>query len=292
MKLAVVISGEPRQYDLTYKSINKFFEGFDVDFYIHSWDDTTTPCNNSRPNDDTYFEPNAHIDYDKSKLKDELNSMYNPKRLKVESKDVLDEEIKKYKIPYGLLDYIKVSNFGCISQFYSAQTAYKLIDKNTTYNLIFKMRFDLIMRGSVSVHVKLLSNRKETILFPKIKVKKGLLNPTFPYAYGHVQPMNSLWGNILQEACALETERFTHAHLNNGHTMIGRLILRKKLSIESIPEAKHNFILSRYTLEKSDMEEYDNESGEALRKIAQKSHKCMKELKELKKEKRKSKDDE
>ena len=70
-KIAVCISGEPRQYQFAHRSIKKYFQvdGCETDYFLHAWDNTTTPGCNGNP---LVHVPEAHISYNHAELYQDL----------------------------------------------------------------------------------------------------------------------------------------------------------------------------------------------------------------------------
>ena len=87
MKIAVLLAGMPRHYDRCASSILNYFDidGVEVDFFIHSWVNTW-----NKP-DTAIKEPD---EYEKNFIKNELQKIYNPKKILIENQ-LKHTELKK-----------------------------------------------------------------------------------------------------------------------------------------------------------------------------------------------------
>ena len=168
LKIAFCISGEPRQYKNCYKNLLDYIEDFKiklmnnwgpnsklakegkklfvmdkptmsdpkdfkvtVDIFIHYWNSVSTHRNYQIASNKMAWDPKQHITYDIDELRDDLIEKYNPKRILVESKDVMDDLHRYYKErglfalqdepPYQNVDDLKDSNYLAIMQHISGQ---------------------------------------------------------------------------------------------------------------------------------------------------------------------------
>ena len=161
-RAAVCISGEPRRYEDTYKSVKRYFANlepqWECDIFIHSWNSTSTPRNYQDPK---YAE--GHVDkyeqiYDIVELRDDLIKKYKPKGILVESKEVLRDLADYYGIKCSA-DQIISSNFLAMSQHISAERAANLKmgediilpsediirePSLNNYDIVIKTRFDVM----------------------------------------------------------------------------------------------------------------------------------------------------
>ena len=161
-KIAICISGEPRMYKHTYRSVERYInqlpKSWECDVFIHAWNTTSTPRNYQDGRLDK-----GHVDeyeqlYNITELRDDLIKKYKPKRLLVESKAVLDELVSYYNVKVST-EKIKTSNFLAMSQHISAErSAYLKAGKNiilpsqpiigeagdNKYDIVIKTRFDVM----------------------------------------------------------------------------------------------------------------------------------------------------
>ena len=73
-----------------------------VDIFIHSWNSVSTHRNYQIASNKMAWDPKQHITYDIDELRDDLIEKYNPKRILVESKDVMDD-LHEYYVENGLV---------------------------------------------------------------------------------------------------------------------------------------------------------------------------------------------
>jgi hypothetical protein len=62
MKIAICMSGVPRYYDRGFSMMKDFYEGCDIDYYIHSWADESSVCS----------------------TRETMSALYSPKKIMVE----------------------------------------------------------------------------------------------------------------------------------------------------------------------------------------------------------------
>jgi len=218
LRAAICISGEPRQYKHTYKSIEKYFKQLDsrweYDIFIHAWNTTSTPRNYQDGRIDTGHVSEYETEYDIKELRADLIRKYKPKRILVESKNVLRDLVDYYKVKVPA-EQIMSSNFLAMSQHISAErSAYLKSGKNiilpsqeivgeesnNEYDLVIKTRFDVMFfpkRCQLdTIHAKISRfERKEytrteygMTFFPTLTVRNGRLAAEFGHFWsGNIQ---------------------------------------------------------------------------------------------------------
>ena len=138
-KTAICISGEVRTAIEAYPSFKNFFEGMDVDVFIHTW--TTTVVNTK-----TMDEP-IIIQEDEEKI-NKIKELYQPKKILVE-------------------DQMNVGEYESFSRmFYSIMMSNQLrldyeLENDCLYEWVVKYRFDVIFPRDVK--------------FPKMMMEKRVL---------------------------------------------------------------------------------------------------------------------
>ena len=152
MKVAVVIYGQPRDYNRGYHNLQRFFTHHrnseaNVDYFYHGW--TIDP-------EDTYKTAPWRHQYEcflqyNEKIPEILESMYHPVVHKYEnqSKMDIDEHIYKNTLAFNNTCEIKqntVKNF--MFQFYSRNQVRNILEKyiqdtNTEYDFVIMTRFDI-----------------------------------------------------------------------------------------------------------------------------------------------------
>lgn len=139
MRIAFCISGQPRTWKKCYQSWfdNLDHFGQDVDVFAHLWDFNTLPNT----------VPNAR-DLPATDLDDFVNTL-KPKSIQIESK-------KNVKIIPNHKDIITNIFPPAVSQFYGVRKAAFLkrqyeIRHNFEYDLVFRLRADLLLENTVSI---------------------------------------------------------------------------------------------------------------------------------------------
>jgi len=166
MKIAICLSGEPREFEKTWFSWSKLraHPKLDIDFFIHTWSETTMPGDNSGRRKQEYYdwlaekikkeeldeedgyvrslnqynkymEDNSGMDLEKydsknnyDELYEKLNKYYKPKKLVISEKTDLIKffyENEIWVVP-SMFDAYMNSNYGSVSQWYSTQCVFKL----------------------------------------------------------------------------------------------------------------------------------------------------------------------
>jgi hypothetical protein len=166
IKIAICLSGEPREFEKTWFSWSKLINHpkLDIDFFIHTWSETTMPGDNSGRRKQEYYdwlvekikkekldegdgyvrslnqynkymEDNSGMDLEKydsknnyDELYEKLNKYYKPKKLVISEKTDLIKffyENEIWVVP-SMFDAYMNSNYGSVSQWYSTQCSFKL----------------------------------------------------------------------------------------------------------------------------------------------------------------------
>lgn len=130
MKIAVCLSGQPRTFKLTYKPLLRFLEGFDVDFYLHSW----------VHNGEGYFSTKSDVPVPggKKELYRELKKVYSPKKILVQNYE--EAPLLGYVDSRYLEDRLRSMYYGMSSVFGLLQST-KDYDKK--YDAVLWTRFDI-----------------------------------------------------------------------------------------------------------------------------------------------------
>jgi hypothetical protein len=139
MKIAVCISGQPRNYEQGFKELKKWFlNKYDCDVYIHTWYDTKSVFETGHD----YLEKKTYSftqnDYDK------ILKLYKPKAYEFQKPITFDEtDITGSHLPY------KLNNI--LSAAYSIHACYNLVrESGIEYDYIIRYRFDLQFTKYVS----------------------------------------------------------------------------------------------------------------------------------------------
>jgi hypothetical protein len=145
MKIAILISGQPRNYKQGYEEIKKaYLDRYDCDVYMHSWEGGNFEA--------TQFfadRPKQIYKYGETYLT-ELLELYKPKAYKFEQPIVFDGK--------GLVDSMwRQPLQNSKSMWYSIKQSYDLVDGN--YDYYIRTRFDLRYENSTLEIDKLNSNK-------------------------------------------------------------------------------------------------------------------------------------
>jgi len=149
MKIAYILSGQPRNFDKGYSIISNFIKkqtNIKVDFFFHCWTLTETQTYKTSPWRNISRED---IEY-KNTIKDDLLRLYNPKAYTFETQRENFNEIQYLdtlayrKTP----DLLKKNTYNTLSNFYSKTKARDLFYEyitltNTKYDCVIYSRFDL-----------------------------------------------------------------------------------------------------------------------------------------------------
>ena len=169
IKIAVCISGMPRNFEECYKNTLEFFdcEDCDVDFFIHSWTANWYP---SRAKS-SKRSPEKCIAFAPEQLRESLISYYNPKKIVVEDqlsnidlqrtidniKTVLLRQTSKKILPSWFVEILEENQLNRflsapfhLAQTYSISKSVEILNEyieknNVDYDLVFRFRFDNFM---------------------------------------------------------------------------------------------------------------------------------------------------
>lgn len=130
MRIAICISGQPRNFKQSYTSLKKYFlDKYDCDIYFHSW---KTPLFES-----TNFGGGNHQYQLNEEDYNELVELYQPKNYILEQPIVFDAS--GYQCPIWRYPLNTI-----LSMYYSVYKSFSLCKQsNTEYDLIIRTRFDL-----------------------------------------------------------------------------------------------------------------------------------------------------
>lgn len=204
MKIAICVSGEPREYEHTYYSLVTWAERNNADIFLHCWDNTTRPGLNNYKNDT----PTETIYKNSNNLREDLIKKYNPKKCKVENKNELIDYINTHRVIHIPADYEKYtnSNYGSVSQWFSAQRANLLKrqyekDNDIVYDIQIKTRFDTFFNiaSSMDPEVVNISYYDNCIYTPWIHIQNGMFMMEYSTLIGKNDLQDKLWSNIIQD---------------------------------------------------------------------------------------------
>lgn len=137
MKVAICISGQPRNYEQGYYELKKWFlDKYDCDVYIHTWKDSIMEAGHKYVKERTYEFTDE--DYDR------IIDLYKPKTWHFQKPIPFDTtDIRGPHIGYKLNSTLSAS--------YSIHACYKLVkDWGIDYDLIIRTRFDLEFTDYIS----------------------------------------------------------------------------------------------------------------------------------------------
>ncbi len=138
MKIAICISGQPRNYEKGYLELKKWFlDKYDCDVYIHTWKDTS-------PMDAGHkFVPERQYQFTDADY-DNIIKLYNPKTWYFQKPIPFDAtNIKGPHLDYRLNSLLSAS--------YSIHACYNLVREwGIEYDLIIRTRFDLEFTNYIS----------------------------------------------------------------------------------------------------------------------------------------------
>lgn len=135
MKVAILLSGQPRNYYLGYDELKKsYLNNYDCDIYLHTWKGGNFEATNF-----FYDRPKNIYKYSEGYIDDILN-MYNPTGWEFENPIVFDDKDIVDPLWRQPLQNSK-------SMWYSLYKSYTLIDKH--YDVVIRTRFDLQYEDSL-----------------------------------------------------------------------------------------------------------------------------------------------
>jgi len=158
--IALCFYGEARNWQQGAATVDKFNklsqEKFNIDVYVHLWDDITRRFDVLAPNYEKRFlkliKENNYLDevfvVESNLQHEELLRNYKPINYKIENKSVLDEYIDKFKPSDDCMSCeeikraIKYSNTPCFSQLYSMSQSFHVIEEKDKYDMIIIQKAD------------------------------------------------------------------------------------------------------------------------------------------------------
>jgi len=127
MKIAICISGQPRNFKQSYESLKTYFlDKYDYDIYFHTWKTNSFESTNFGFGNNKYSLTGD--DYN------ELIQLYKPKNYILENPIVFDSS--GYKCPIW-----RQPLNNTLSMFYSIYRSFQLIEEN--YDYVIRTRFDV-----------------------------------------------------------------------------------------------------------------------------------------------------
>jgi hypothetical protein len=127
MKIAICISGQPRNFKIGYESLKTYFlDKYDCDIYFHTWKVNNFESTNfGFGNHQYYFDKDDYYS---------LNFLYQPKNHILENPIVFD--MSNYKCPIW-----RQPLNNTLSMFYSIYKSFQLVEEN--YDYVVRTRFDI-----------------------------------------------------------------------------------------------------------------------------------------------------
>ena len=127
MKIAICISGQPRNFEQSYTSLKTYFlDKYDCDIYFHTWKTDSFESTN-------FGFGNYQYNFDRDDYYS-LNFLYQPKNHILENPIVFDAS--SYKCPIW-----RQPLNNTLSMFYSIYRSFQLIEGD--YDLVIRTRFDI-----------------------------------------------------------------------------------------------------------------------------------------------------
>jgi len=147
MKIAVCISGQPRNYKKGYHELKKWFlDKYDCDVYIHTWEETEPIIGSTHP-----FAISKNYQFTKEDYS-KILELYKPKDYEFQLPIPFDGTgVKGEVLGYKLNDLLSAG--------YSRQACYNLVeDSEIKYDLVIRTRFDLQFTDYISPECLLLKD--------------------------------------------------------------------------------------------------------------------------------------
>ena len=147
MKIALLLSGQPRRYRNGYKELKKWFlDRYDIDVYLHAWE--AKEFHKFNFFNRGKLEKIHHVDTD---LYDNLVNWYQPKdyifekQIQFDKKDIKGKNNQRLNSQMGM--------------WMSLKRSWDLMDKSEVqYDLIFKTRYDLLFTHRIANNCSLLED--------------------------------------------------------------------------------------------------------------------------------------
>jgi len=147
MKVAVCISGQPRNYEKGFSELKKWFlDRYDCDVYIHAWKDTKSSVQTSHKFASNKSYTFTEEDYSK------ILELYQPKDYCFQLPIPFDNhDIRGPILGYKLNDLLSAG--------YSRQACYNLVEESQIkYDLVIRTRFDLEFTDYISPECQFLKD--------------------------------------------------------------------------------------------------------------------------------------
>lgn len=138
MKIAISISGQPRNYKQGYEELKKWFlDKYDCDVFIHTWYDISNPLSGGHSFAQTKQYNFVEEDYEN------ILKLYKPKNYNFQRPITFDNTGVTNKFGFKLNSIL--------SAFYSIQSSYQLIEEvEEYYDYVIRTRFDLQFTDYIS----------------------------------------------------------------------------------------------------------------------------------------------
>jgi hypothetical protein len=129
MKIGILLSGQPRNYNLGYQNLKYYIDNYDCDVYIHSWDADSYEA--------TQFDMNSPKNiYQYNNVYEDIQKLYKPVSFLFEKQKIFDST--------GITDPIwRQPLQSCKSMWYSVNKVFDLVDESIEYDFLIRTRFDL-----------------------------------------------------------------------------------------------------------------------------------------------------
>tara|TARA_Y100000310_G_scaffold322138_1_gene380782 strand:+ start:4321 stop:5082 length:762 start_codon:yes stop_codon:yes gene_type:complete len=152
MKIAVCLFGQPRDFDISSRSIVNFFDSIgEIDYFIHTWNGKSYSHNSE----------NATIEVlDLDLIKEEILTAYKPIKVDVDEYSILDCYLSDFMYQYKTLFGESVDSnwkvYNIVGMYYSIEKVQSMrceyeLENSFEYDLVFNMRLDSNMWKRVSV---------------------------------------------------------------------------------------------------------------------------------------------
>jgi hypothetical protein len=138
MKVAICISGQPRNYERGYSELKTWFlDKYDCDIYLHTWEDTSSTMSGGHNFSNTKEYEFTKDDYNK------ITDLYNPVVSHLQNPIPFDTT--------GVQGHLGYKLHNILSGYYSTYAAYKLLkNSGNQYDLVIRTRFDLEFTDYIS----------------------------------------------------------------------------------------------------------------------------------------------
>ncbi len=177
MKIAICLSGLPRQYKAGYEELKKWFlDRYDCDVYLHTWYDTQSTFHTGHK-----FSPKISYQFTEKNY-NELLELYQPKNYTFQKPIPFDVN--------GIISKLGVKLNVSLSSFYSLQHSFNLIKESG-------IEYDYIIRSKTKTKAGALMSRQahmELAIKDKLNANLGevifYVNNGTKASHGDVQKVN------------------------------------------------------------------------------------------------------